>query len=154
MKSWVLRGLIGALVVVGASIGLVTKYAEGTITGTVKQAIYIKSCTVPEGQTCSVEDGSLSFTWNMGEVYQGSVYKATVTLENKGNQDIKVRVFVSNINAEGGNGQFEGTVVVDPEKITVPAEGTADISITVKIHPAEEPGEQYTIKVDIVPATE
>ena len=154
MKSWVLRGLIGALAVVGVSIGLVAKYVEGgTITGTVKQAILVTDCKVDVGE-CTVSQDGLSFTWNMGEVYQGSKYTANVTLENRGNQDINVGVVVSNINAEGGNGQFEGTVVVDPEKITVPAGGTEEISITVKIHPAEEPGEQYTIKVDIVPATE
>ncbi|RLC34127.1 hypothetical protein DRH14_03665 [Candidatus Shapirobacteria bacterium] len=148
MKSWVLRGLIGALAVVGVSIGLVTKYAEGTITGTVKQAILVTGCAVDVGE-CTVSQDGLSFTWNMGEeVYQGSVYTATVTLENKGNQDINVGVVVS------PSEQFEGEVEVPKEPITVPAGGTKEIPITVIIHPAEEPGEQYTIKVDIVPATE
>ena len=142
-----------AAALVGGVLGLAPYYVTGTITGAVQQAIKVSACNVPVG-TCDIAEDQLSFEWAMGNVYQGDSYTATVTLSNAANQDIKVKVLVADISATGGNDQFEGTVEVPEEPITVPAGGTADIPVTVKIHPAEEPGEQYTIKIQVVPYIE
>jgi len=145
--------LLALIAVIPFGAALITQYIQGEATGTVKQAIGIKACNVDVG-TCSLNDNdgdglNEAFAWDMGEVYQGSEYTATLTLENKANQDITV-AFDYEVEATGGNNEFEGTVEV-PNEITIPAGGTAEATITVNIHPAEEPGEQYTITVNVIP---
>ena len=93
------------------------------------------------------------------EVYQGSTYTATVTLKNLGNGDITVKPQIVSVTASGGNDEFEGSVSVSPDTVTVPAAtnegpGKANFTVTVSIHPAEEPGEQYTININVVPASQ
>jgi len=148
-----LRGGLIAGALLAASVALVQQYVSGTVKGTVAQAILAKGCEVDVG-TCTVSEDGLTFVWDMGTVYQGSVYSGKIILENKGNQDIKVQAIVANVRAEGGNGEFEGQVIVPEGPITVPAQGTAEVPITVKIHPAEEPGETYEIKIVIAPFLE
>ena len=138
------------------AMALATLYVSGTVHGAVEQAIWVDSCNVDVG-TCTVTGNGKSFTWNMngdgGEVYQGSTYTANITLKNLGNRDIVVVPKVNDTTATGGNNQFEGTVTISPETLTVPAEGTAKFMVTVNVHPAEEPGEHYTIDIDVVPST-
>lgn len=143
LAVWVLIAGVPAL-------ALITQYVTGSATGTVKQAILLQACNVDTG-TCSIADDKLSFTWDMGEVYQGSTYTATVTLVNNGNQDITVSPQLGEITATGGNEKFEGIVEVSPENLIVPAGDTADFTVTVNINPAEEPGEQYTINIAVLP---
>ena len=135
------------------ALALITSYVSGTASGTVEQAIKLYACNADVG-TCSIADDKLSFSWDMDGVYQGSEYNATVTLKNEGNKNITVKPQVETITASGGNDVFEGTVTVAPESLTVPAGSMADFTITVNIHPAEEPGEQYTININVVPAGE
>ena len=145
---------IAALAVMSVvAMALTTQYVTGTVTGTVQQAILIDSCDTDTGSCTAAEDGK-SFEWAMGDVYQGSTYTATVTLKNLGNGDITVKPQISGITATGGNEEFEGSVSVSPETITVEGGSTADFTVTVNIHPAEEPGEQYTINIGVVPAGE
>ena len=145
---------IAALAVMSVvAMALVTEYVTGTATGTVQQAIILNACNADVG-TCNIADDKLSFTWDMDGVYQGSTYTATVTLKNLGNGDITVKPQISGITATGGNEEFEGSVSVSPETITVEGGSTADFTVTVNIHPAEEPGEQYTINIGVVPAGE
>ncbi len=135
------------------ALALITSYVTGTASGTVHQAIILDACNVDVG-TCNIADDKLSFSWDMDGVYQGSEYTATITLKNLGNQDIQVKVEKGEVTATGGNNQFEGSVEVPEEPITVPAGDTADFTVTVKIHPAEEPDEQFTININVVPAGE
>ena len=152
---------IAALAVISVvAMALATQYVEGTATGTVKQAILINGCDSGGVGTCTVADDEKSFSWSMGnEVYQGSTYTATVTLKNLGNNEITVKPQVVNVTATGGNNNFEGSVSVSPDTVTVPAAtnegpGTANFTVTVNIHPAEEPGEQYTINITVVPVSQ
>ena len=143
--------LLVALLVGAPAMALITYYVKGTVTGTVEQAITIQACNVDIG-TCTIED--TSFTWNMGSVYQGSSYLATITLYNSGNGDITVVPQVGEIRATGGNEVFEGSVIIEPETVTVPAGETASFTVNVTIHPAEEPEENYSIPIFVVPPSE
>jgi len=142
------------------AMALTSQYVAGTVTGKVKQAILIDSCTPDIGNCDWTATNGLAFLWNMGdEVYQGSTYTATVTLKNLGNNEITVKPQVVSITASGGNEEFEGSVEVPEEAITVPAAtderpGTADFTVTVNIHPAEEPDEEYSIYIAVVPPEE
>jgi len=147
------KAIVALAVMSVAAMALVTEYVTGTATGTVQQAIILDACNVDVG-TCSIADDKLSFSWDMDGVYQGSQYTATITLKNLGNQDINVEVQKGDITATGGNNQFEGSVEVPEGVITVPAGSTANFDVTVNIHPAEEVDEQYTINIEVVPASQ
>jgi len=146
------RKLLVGLALPAIAFALVTSYVTGTISGKVWQAIILDSCEADKG-TCEIAGDKLSFTWSMDGVYQGSTYHANVTLKNLGNGDIEVDPEVVNITATGGNEEFEGSVTIEPDTLTVPAEGTAKFTITVTIHDAEEPGEEYQIDVDVKPVS-
>jgi len=142
-----------SLALSGAALGLVSLYVTGLTKSpdSVVQAIYVDGCTSAQGICYPSLDG-LSWTWNMGDIYQGSVYTATITLRNDGNQDITVDVLTADITSEGGDGIFDGSVSYSPnEGIVVPAGGTVDITETVTIHPAEEPGTTFEISTEVVP---
>ena len=153
MPAWMLAVLLAA-----PAMASVTFYVTGTSSGTVKQAItvwYISS------ETGSVSHDSTTFTWDMGNVYQGSEYEAVITLKNFGNQPISVKVVTASISATGGNEEFEGIVTYCNEDkttcgneltIEVPADGTINFIEVVKIHPAEDTDEQYTITTNVIPS--
>jgi len=147
------KAIVALAVMSVAAMALVTEYVTGTATGTVQQAIIIEDCDTETG-TCSVADNKLSFSWDMGEVYQGSEYVATITLKNLGNKDIDVKPELGEISVTGGNEVFESEVCVSPGVVTVPAGDTEEFDVIVKIHPAEEPDEQYTININVAPVTD
>ncbi len=149
----ILTALLATVYAATGAFAVVSVYITGTITGTVAQAITVEGCTVDVG-ACTISDDHLSFTWDMGTVYQGDKHTATITIANSANQDIQVKLEVSEVSATGGNNQFEGSIEVPTEPITVPAGGTADATITVNINPAEEPEEQFTATIQVVPVTE
>jgi hypothetical protein len=136
--------------------GLVSLYVSGTTKSddTVVQAIYVDSCSSAQGYCYVAPFDKLSWTWNMGDIYQGSVYTAVITLRNDGNQDITVDMLTTGITSEGGDGIFDGSVSYSPNTgIVVPAGGTVDITETVSIHPAEEPGTTFEITTEVVPSS-